>query len=85
MDWAVRTGKKAIMFRFSSAFGVAGCSAAARSFAEDAVRLAVIAHIRHAETTYDELLAAGCDRHHARAQVDQRVCEVLAGWEGHST
>lgn len=44
-----------------------GRSAAARSLDESAVRMAVIAHIRHAETRYDELLAAGYERREARA------------------
>jgi len=34
--------------------GRGGRSAAAKSFDEEAVRLAVIAHIRHRETDYDE-------------------------------
>jgi len=37
-------------------------SAAAKDFDEQAVRLAVTAYIRHTETLYDELLAAGYDR-----------------------
>jgi len=46
--------------------GRIGRSAAARSFDENAVRLAVIAHIRHAETQYEELLAQGHERFDAR-------------------
>lgn len=45
------------------------------------MRLAVIAHIRHAETKYDELLARGYDRRDARAQVEGTVSEVLENWE----
>lgn len=43
--------------------------------------LAVIAHIRHAETGYDELLAEGFDRRDARAQVEGAVSRVLTEWE----
>lgn len=60
--------------------GRVGRSAAAKAFDEEAVRLAVIAHVRHAETAYDELLAAGRDRHDARREVEDRVRFVLASW-----
>jgi hypothetical protein len=62
--------------------GRVGRSAAAKDLDEAAVRLAVIAHIRHAETPYDSLLARGMDRWEARAQVEGRVARVLAEWEG---
>jgi hypothetical protein len=45
------------------------------------VRLAVIAHIRHAETAYDTLLAQGEERRSARAQVEPVVTRVLRQWE----
>ena len=61
--------------------GQVGRSAAAKNLAENAVRLAVIAHIRHAETDYDELLASGYDRRVARAQVTEAVDRILARWE----
>jgi hypothetical protein len=61
--------------------GRVGRSAAAKSLDESAVRLAVIAHIRHAETGYDELLAEGFDRRDARAQVEGAVSRVLTEWE----
>ncbi len=47
---------------------------------EQAVRLAVIAHIRHSETNYDELLGTGWDRSDARGAVADRVDEVLDHW-----
>jgi hypothetical protein len=47
---------------------------------EEAVRLAVIAHIRHAETKYDELLSKGYDRREARAEVEEAVFRVLEEW-----
>jgi hypothetical protein len=61
--------------------GRVGRSAAAKGLDESAVRLAVIAHIRHAETDYDELLAQGFDRRDARAQVEGDVARVIAEWE----
>ena len=62
--------------------GRVGRSAAAKALDEQAVRLAVIAHIRHAETPYDELLAGGWDRYDARREVEDRVRAVLGLWEG---
>jgi hypothetical protein len=62
--------------------GRVGRSAAAKSLDEAAIRLAVIAHIRHAETNYDTLLARGTDRHEARAVVEPDVSRILARWEG---
>jgi hypothetical protein len=61
--------------------GRAGRSAAAKSFDEEVTRLAVLAHVRHTETPYDSLLAAGYDRGAARAQVEGAVRLVLARWE----
>lgn len=61
--------------------GRVGRTAAAKSCDERAVRLAVVAHIRHTETRYDELLASGLDRSEARAEVEGQVAQVLAAWE----
>lgn len=60
--------------------GRVGRSAAAKSLDQDAIHLAVMAHIRHAETPYDALLARGYDRWEARAQVEGAVGRVLARW-----
>jgi len=62
--------------------GRVGRSAAAKDLDESAVRLAVIAHIRHTETDYDDLLAQGLDRWDARAQVERDVARVITKWEG---
>jgi hypothetical protein len=62
--------------------GRVGRSAAAKELDEDAIRLAVVAHIRHAETQYDELLARGYERYEARAEVEGAVQRVLAEWAG---
>jgi hypothetical protein len=61
--------------------GRVGRSAAAKSFDEEAVRLAVIAHIRHRETDYDELLGKGWFRHEARAHVRDRVGQISENWK----
>jgi hypothetical protein len=61
--------------------GRVGRSATAKSLDESAIRLAVIAHIRHAETNYDTLLARGYDRREARAAVEAAVDHVLGRWE----
>jgi hypothetical protein len=61
--------------------GRVGRSAAAKALDEEAVRLAVIAHVRHRETKYDELLARGYDRWEARAAVEEVVGRVLQRWE----
>lgn len=61
--------------------GRVGRSAAAKSLDEGAVRLAVVAHIRHTETEYDELLASGHARFAARADVEAEVQRLMAKWE----
>jgi len=60
--------------------GRVGRSAAAKELDKDAVRLAVIAHVRHIETEYDTLLGSGVDRHDARRRVQGRIEQVLADW-----
>lgn len=62
--------------------GRVGRTAASKTLDENAVRLAVVAHIRHSETRYDALLAKGYDRWDARDQVEEAVDRVLARWEG---
>lgn len=61
--------------------GRVGRSADAKSLGEDAVRLAVKAHVRHAETNYDELLVRGVARYEARDNVQDRVADILREWE----
>ena len=60
--------------------GRVGRSAAAKSFGDETVMLAVSAHIRHRETNYDSLLARGWFRGDARAKVRDRVEGVLEKW-----
>lgn len=64
--------------------GRIGRSASAKAMDEAAVRLAVIAHVRHRETKYDELLAKGHERWQARAAVGEAVDRVLQKWEAKS-
>ena len=61
--------------------GRVGRTAAAKQLDESAVRLAVIAHVRHEETDYDELLGRGSDRHDARRRVQAQIEQVLSAWE----
>jgi hypothetical protein len=61
--------------------GRVGRSAAAKALDEDAIRLAVVAHIRHRETSYDDLLVAGVERSDARARVRDEVAAVLRTWQ----
>lgn len=58
-----------------------GRSAAAKDLDEAAIRLAVMAHIRHVETSYDRLLAAGHVRQEARRQVEKEVHFILSQWQ----
>jgi hypothetical protein len=58
-----------------------GRSAAAKALDEDAIRLAVVAHIRHRETSYDDLLTGGYERGAARARVRDEVAAVLRAWK----
>jgi hypothetical protein len=61
--------------------GRVGRSAAAKQFDAHAIKLAVIAHIRHCHTAYDELLMESGNRALAREEVRARIQEVLSAWE----
>lgn len=61
--------------------GRVGRSAAAKRLDDEAIRLAVVAHVRHDETKYDHLLARGIDRRTARDRVREDVDRVLARWD----
>lgn len=60
--------------------GRVGRSAGAKRLDEEFINLAVVAHIRHADTNYDELLSQGMDRSLAREEVHEQIDEVLARW-----
>jgi hypothetical protein len=61
--------------------GRIGRTGAAKSFDESAIKLAVIAHIRHAMTEYDELLSKGYERLDARKSVNDKVFDILEKWK----
>jgi hypothetical protein len=61
--------------------GRVGRSSAAKALDEEAVRLAVTAHVRHAETNYDDLLLRGIERRDAREKVYSKVSQILDRWE----
>ena len=64
--------------------GRVGRSAAAKALDEYAVRLAVVAHVRHVKTQYDKLLMNGWERVEARLRVEEAVQLVLAKWQGNA-
>ena len=61
--------------------GRIGRSAFGKSYDEAAIRLAVIAHLRHRETEYDTLLSKGYDRSNARDLVEETIFTILDQWE----
>jgi hypothetical protein len=65
--------------------GRVGTSAAGRALHPEAVRAAVVASVRHVDTSYDELLMAGVPRAEARGRVDNDVDVVLAVWRSPPT
>ncbi|HEX2210044.1 MAG TPA: DUF2293 domain-containing protein, partial [Longimicrobium sp.] len=62
--------------------GRIGRSSEAKQLDADAVHLAVRAHVRHAHTDYDELLASGLERAGARERVRDAVNRVFGDWRG---
>ena len=58
-----------------------GRSAAAKEFDPEAIKLAVIAHIRHERTNYDELMGIGAERSDAREAVRGAVDQILWEWK----
>jgi len=56
-------------------------NAAAKALDEDALRLAVAAHVRHVETNYDELLLKGIERWVAREKLYPEVTRILDRWK----
>jgi hypothetical protein len=64
--------------------GRIGRSREAKNFDEEAITIAVAAHVRHAETEYDELLMRGIERYDARRIISAKVNQVLENWRGSS-
>ncbi len=60
--------------------GRVGRSAAAKAFEAKSIELAVKAHVRHAHTDYDKLLAKGWARTEARSAVAGKLNQVLSEW-----
>ena len=60
--------------------GRVGRSSRAKEFSEKAINQAVVAHIRHLETDYDDKLRDGVKRTAAREQISPRIQAVLASW-----
>lgn len=61
--------------------GRVGRSGAGRALDEEALRLAVVAFIRHNHTDYDELMMRGVDRASARHRVCEAMERRLGDWE----
>ncbi len=60
--------------------GRIGRTSSGRALDPEAVRLAVIAAVRHTDTPYDELLMTGMPREIARAQVRDDIERILHAW-----
>ncbi|MGD9645796.1 MAG: DUF2293 domain-containing protein [Pirellulales bacterium] len=60
--------------------GRVGRKQAARELNERALRSAVIAHVRHVHTSYDELVRQSNDRRTARDEVRELVAAIVAAW-----
>jgi hypothetical protein len=61
--------------------GRVGRSAAARALDAEAIRLAVVASIRHEDTGYDKLLMSGTPRDMARDSVRAKIDKILDAWQ----
>jgi len=61
--------------------GRVGRSTQAKNLDEKSIPLAVIAHIHHTETNYDELLMQGMERSSARDEVKGVISKVLGNWK----
>jgi hypothetical protein len=65
--------------------GRVGRTEAGRQLDQKALQLAVVAAIRHRQTPYDKLLAAGVERDIARERVFHQVQEILSSWRSLQT
>jgi hypothetical protein len=61
--------------------GRVGRTALAKELSPAAIRLAVVAHIRHVHTNYDALLVRSMDRETARDHVPDKVSAKLERWQ----
>ncbi len=60
--------------------GRVGRSASGRALDEQALTLAVVASVRHEDTTYDSLLMSGVPRAEARERIRPAIDRTLASW-----
>lgn len=61
--------------------GRVGRSAGAKELDPEKIRLAVVAHIRHAHTGYDRFFGINVSKHEARRMVQAKIERVRAKWE----
>jgi hypothetical protein len=61
--------------------GRVGRTSAGRALDAEAVRMAVVAAVRHEDTSYDELLMNGVSRDEARERVRGGIDQVLRMWQ----
>ena len=61
--------------------GRIGRTSAGRALDPEAVRMAVVAAVRHEETRYDDLLMSGIPRDEARELVRHDIDRVLRAWQ----
>lgn len=61
--------------------GRVGRSANAKLFDNKMIELAVIAHIRHTETNYDDQFGTGKRKKEIRADLSNTIKNILASWE----
>lgn len=61
--------------------GRVGRTASAKDLEREAVRLAVIAHVRHMHTAYDQIIERTRHKSEARSRIRQDVQGVLRAWE----
>lgn len=80
ISWAHERAEAIARHAASRGSGRVGRTAAARELDPDAVTLAVVASIRHADTAYDTLLMSGMSREAARAAVRPYIDEQLDRW-----
>src|SRR5436190_1840302 len=73
----------AVVVRFSRArkrYERQGILVSEVALEQEALTLAVVAHIRHCYTNYYELLMSGYERREARAEIHDEVDRVLDRW-----
>ena len=61
--------------------GRVGRTETAKNFDKEMIEIAVIAHIRHSYTDYDDLLMKGYERWDAREAVRKEINKMLENWE----